>query len=65
MNLGIFEASLNIAEEAFGDLFLEKNGKSYREIEAILGCSRGAASLLCKKFFKSRFVKNLLSVGRP
>ena len=43
MNLGIFEASLNIVQEAFGSLFLEKNGKSYREIETIFGCSRDAA----------------------
>ena len=37
MNLGIFEASLKIVQEALGDLFLEKNGKSYREIETIFG----------------------------
>ena len=65
MTLGIFEASLNIVQEAFGDLFSDTNGKSYREIETIFCCSRGAAFPMCKKFLKSRFVKNLLRVGRP
>ena len=48
MNLGICETSLNIVQKAFGDLFLDKNGKCYREIEAIFGCSRGVASPCAK-----------------
>ena len=44
--------------------FRKKNGKSYREIETIVGCSRSAAFPLCKKFFKSRTVQDLLRVGR-
>ena len=50
MNKGIFEKSLNIVQEAFGELLLEKNGRSYREIDTIFGSSRGAASPFAKRF---------------
>ena len=49
MNLGIFEASINIVQEAFEDLLLEKNGRSYREIDTIFGSSWGAASPFAKR----------------
>ena len=60
MNLGIFEASLNIVQEAFGDLMLEKNGRSYREIDTILAAQgvqlprlqKGLQIKSCKIFTK-------------
>ena len=37
--------------------FLEKNGKSYREIETIVGCSKSAAFHVCKKLFNQEMQK--------
>ena len=36
MNLGIFEASLNIIKEAFGDLLLEKMAKAMEKMRQFL-----------------------------
>ena len=43
----------------------KNNDKSYQEIATIVGCSKNAAFVVCKKFFKFRTVKNLSRVGRP
>ena len=53
MNLGIFEASLNIVQEVFGDLFLKKNGKCYREIEIFLA-AQGVQLSPCAKILSNQ-----------
>ena len=59
-----FEASLNIVQEAFGDLLLEKIGKRYREIETILA-AQGVQLPRVQKDRQINSCKNLLRVGRP
>ena len=46
-------------------VFYHNNEKSYRQISSIIGCSKSAALDVCKKFEKTRSVKNLPSSGRP
>ena len=45
-------------------IFSKNNDKSYGEIAIIVGCSKSAAFVLCKKLHKSRTVRNLPR-GRP
>ena len=52
-------------EQRLEIVFYHNNGKSYREISNIIGCSKSAAFDVCKKFEKTRSVKNLLRSRRP
>ena len=65
MKIGILTRHGISFTEKLDTAFLEINGKSYRDIETIVGCSRSAAFSVCKKLFKSRTVKNLPRIGRP
>ena len=52
-------------EQRLEIVFYHNNGKSYREISNIIGCSKSAAFDVCKGFEKTRSVKNLPRSGRP
>ena len=48
MNLGIFEASLNTVQEAFGDLFLEKIAKAIEKLRQFMA-AQGVPLSPCAK----------------
>ena len=52
-------------EQRLEIVFYHNNGKSYRQISDMIGCSKSAAFGVCKKFEKTRSVKNLPRSGRP
>ena len=58
MNIGILTRHEISFKKRLEIVFMEKNGKSYREIETIVGCSKSAPFHVCKKLFKSRSAKN-------
>ena len=63
--MGVFKNNELSYEKRLEIVFYKNNGKSYREISTIVGCSKSAAFAVCKKFFQTRTVKNLPRVGRP
>ena len=45
-------------------MFFHNNGKSYREISKIIGCSKSAAFDNCKKFKKNKKREKFVKVGK-
>ena len=65
MNMAFIKRHEISYEKRLEIVFNTTNGKSYRKIATIVGCSKNAPFALCNKFFKFRTVKNLPRVGRP
>eukprot|EP00794_Sanderia_malayensis_P013578 gene13578-14986_t len=63
--MGMFKNKEISFEKRLEIVFYKNNGKSYRKIACIIGCSRNAAFNICKKYHRTRAVKNLPRVGRP
>ena len=51
-------------EQRLEIVFYHNNGKSYREISNIIGCSKSAAFDLCKKFGKNKERKKFAEVRK-
>ena len=56
MTLGIFEALLNIVQEAFGDLFLEKLAKAIEKLRQFLA-AQGVQLSPCAKVLQIKISK--------